>query len=334
MRLIVWCFFFMTVYFQAVYAQQAPLPPVNNNNTLIPTPQHISVLDSVVMATKAREKFTADSVKARVKFMADSIAMQYIKYPDSALNRQFVVATLKANLYTGTDFLDITTKSKSILKEGHNRQTRDQWIIVIIIGLLIYTALLNITLNKDIKNVLQSFYSKRHVSQAGKEEGYINFWSFIGLFLLFGFTFGLFLYQLAAYYKTYYTISGVRLFVALSFIVIALFAVKFVILKVLGFIFDINSLVSEYVSILYLTYFNIAFVFLPVAVCFSLLDAQFIPYLLAVAAVLIVIIFTWLYLRSSVNIISNFRFHKFYLFIYLCALEICPILILIKALNI
>ncbi|MES2429170.1 MAG: DUF4271 domain-containing protein, partial [Bacteroidota bacterium] len=30
----------------------------------------------------------------------------------------------------------------------------------------------------------------------------------------------------------------------------------------------------------------------------------------------------------------NFRFHKFYLFIYLCALEICPILILIKALNI
>jgi hypothetical protein len=154
------------------------------------------------------------------------------------------------------------------------------------------------------------------------------------LFLLFGFTFGLFLYQLAAYYNVYYSISGVRLFVFLSVLIIALFAVKFLALKIIGFIFDINKLVSEYVSILYLTYFNIAFVFLPVALCFSLLDAKYVPYLLAMAIGLIVIIFTWLYLRSSVSIISNFRFHKFYLFVYLCALEICPVLILIKALNI
>ncbi len=324
MRLPVWCFLLMCVCRAGVYAQQAPAQAANNYPAVtVAQKTPISLLDSVVLATKAREKF-----------MADSIAMLYIKYPDSAINRQAVERTLKANLYTGTDFLDIPTKSKSILKEGDNRHSRDQWVIVIIIALLIYTALLNIALNKDIKSVLQSFYSKRAVSQVSKEEAYINFWSFVGLFLLFGFTFGLFLYQLAAYYNTYYSISGVRLFVSLSFLVLALSAVKFVALKILGFIFDINKLVSEYVSVLYLTYFNIAFVFLPIVVCFSLLNTIFIPFLLVIAAALIVIIFTWLYLRSSVSIISNFRFHKFYLFIYLCALEICPILILIKALKI
>ncbi|MDB5010097.1 MAG: hypothetical protein JWR67_2969 [Mucilaginibacter sp.] len=320
------CLLFIAMCCNAAFAEPQVTPaPVNNYQVTDTTthPTQISLLDSVVLATKAREKF-----------IADSISMQYIKYPDSALSKQFIAHTLKENLYAGANFLDIPFKTKSILKDGHNRKTRDQWIIFTIIGLLIYTALLNITLNKDIKNVLQSFYSKRAVSQAGKDESYINFWAFIGLFLLFGFTFGLFLCQLATYNNAYYSISGVRLFVSLSFIIIALFAVKFLALKIIGFIFDINKLVSEYISILCLTYFNIAFVFLPVALCFSLLDAKFIPYLLAIALLLIVLILIWLYLRSSVNIISNFRFHKFYLFIYLCALEICPILILIKALNI
>ena len=42
--------------------------------------------------------------------------------------------------------------SKSILKEGHSRHTRDQWVIVIIIGLLLYTAILNRVMSKDFES--------------------------------------------------------------------------------------------------------------------------------------------------------------------------------------
>jgi len=195
----------------AINAQQTTTPVNPYPVTTQVSQQPVSVLDSVVLATKNHAKFTADS-----------IAMQYIKFPDSAINKAFVDKTLETKLYKGRDFLDIPSKTKSTVKEGKNRQTKDQWVIVIIIGLLIYMAFLNIVLNKDIQTVLHSFYSKRVVSQAGKEEGYINFWSFVGLFLLFGFTFGLFLYQLASYTSTYYSISGVRLFVSLSFLVIGL----------------------------------------------------------------------------------------------------------------
>ncbi|RZA04061.1 MAG: DUF4271 domain-containing protein [Sphingobacteriaceae bacterium] len=320
MRFIALCFLAIVFCCTAGYGQQ-DTTLYNGYNTVQPGP--MTVLDSVVNAERLREKF-----------VADSIAIQHVKAPDAAIRQQYVNRVLKENLYTGFQFLDIPSKSKSTVRDGKHRPERDQWVIVTIIALLIYAALLNITLNKDVKTVFQSFYSKRVLSQAGKEEGYINFWSFVGLFLLFGLTFGLILYQLAAYNNTYYSIAGFRLFISLSVIIIALFAVKFLVLKFLGFIFDINKVVGEYISILYLTYFNVAFVFLPVAICFSLLDAKFIPYLLGVAIFLIVVIITWLYLRSSVNIISNIRFHKFYLIVYLCALEICPILILIKALNI
>ncbi|GAA4091592.1 DUF4271 domain-containing protein [Mucilaginibacter panaciglaebae] len=294
-------------------------------NPLITAPQQggMPVLDSVIMATVKRKQF-----------VRDSLAFLYIKFPDSAMINQAAAQYVRDSLYRGHYFLDIPYKAKSTLRSGHVRQTRDQWVIVMIISLLLYTAILNIIMNRDIKNVFLSFYSKRAVIQASKDDIQINFWAFVGLFLLFGMTFGLFLYQLAGYKNIYYSISGFRLFSTLVLIILLLFACKFLVLKFLGFVFDIQKLVTDYVSVLYLTYFNIAFVFLPVTVCFSLLAAQFIPVLLIIAIILVLAIFTWLYLRSSVSIISNFRFHKFYLIIYLCALEICPVLILVKALNI
>ncbi len=282
------------------------------------------LLDSVAAAQRARDAF-----------MADSVAMLYIRQPDSTRRNQFVDLMLKTQTYKGYGFLAMpATAKQSLVREGHYRRTRDRGIILIIVSLITYAALLNRAVNKDIINVVQSFYSKRVLSQVSKEDGLFSSWAFIGLFLLFGLTFGLFLYQISSYYEIFYRVSGIQLFILLSLLIIAIFAVKLLILKFIGFIFNISKMVSEYITILCLTYFNITFVFLPVALCFSLLAAKFIPYVLMLALVIVVIIFIWQYLRSSVNIISTFQFPKFYLFIYLCALEICPILILIKALNI
>jgi len=284
----------------------------------------VPFLDSVAHATAARERF-----------VSDSLGKIYIISPDPQRPNAFVDSILKANIYKGDHFLSLSAKSKIIQGYGHSRPSREVWVIGIIILLLLFTAALNIWSAKDMSNVFQSFYNRKNASQAGKEDSPINVWTFIGLFLLFGFTCGLFLYLLTTgYYKVYYTIGGLQLFITLSFVIITLFASKFLVLKFLGFVFDINKLVSEYISALSLTYFNITFVFLPVALCFSLIADKFIPFLLALTLLFVIVIFIWQYLRSSVSIISNFRFHKFYLFIYLCALEICPILILIKALNI
>jgi len=321
MRFIAMSFLFLMLMIGKTYAQRDS-SALKNNDTSVQK-EHVPLLDSVAQAIQARDEF-----------VADSISKAYIIPADPQRHDQLIDTLLKKYLYTGYGFLDIPSKSTSILREGRSRQTRDQWIIIIIIGLLLYTAILNRIMSKDFESVWQSFYSKRMMSQVSREDGMINSWTFLALFLLFGLTFGLFLYQLAAYYHKFYSISGFQLFISLSFVILVLFAVKFLILKFIGFVFNINKLVSEYLSVLYLTYFNIAFVFLPVAVCFGLLTDQLIPYILAIALVLIVVIFVWQYLRSSVNIISNILFHKFYLFVYLCALEICPILILIKALNI
>jgi Domain of unknown function (DUF4271) len=326
MRVVLLCLLFISLC-KVGFAQQDSAATYVQPDTFyhkrVPSAAQL-LLDSVATAQRVRDAF-----------MADSVAMQYIKQPDSGRRNQFVDLMLKTETYKGYGFLSMpATTKQSIVREGHNRHTRDRGIILIIVSLITYAALLNRAVSKDIMNVVQSFYNKRVLSQVSKEDGLLSSWAFLGLLLLFGSTFGLFLYQISSYYEIFYRISGIQLFIALSLLIIVLFVVKLLILKFIGFIFNISKIVSEYITTLYLTYFNITFVFLPVALCFSLLSANFIPYMLVLALIIVVIIFIWQYLRSSVNIISSFQFPKFYLFIYLCALEICPILILIKALNI
>ena len=221
-----------------------------------------------------------------------------------------------------------------MLFKGKERNSRDPWIVEIIIALLFYTALLNLFLGNEMRSVLQAFYNRNALSQTEKESGLINSWAFIGLFILFSLSFGLLLYQLTAYYHVYYSVTGFRLFLVISLSIALLFILKFLVLKLIGFLFDAGSLVSEYIYILNLTYFTIAFLLLAVVICISLISERFVPLLLTVTLIITTVIFVWQYLRNSVGMAANFRFHKFYLFIYLCALEISPVLVLIKALSI
>lgn len=332
MRFIILCFLILSGSLSGAAYALARKTPLKQDSLAVAAPhrydsvsahpQHMAFLDSVAQATAQHERF-----------VADSLATMFIM-PDPNRPNQLTEYLLQKVTYKSNTFWDLHFSSKAKkVGDGHARKSRDSWVIIMIAALLLYTAFLNITLGPDVKSVFESFYSKRP-NHFDKEDRHISFWAFIGLFLLFALTFGLFLYQLAAYNNKYYSISGVQLFCAFSLIIISLFLFKFLVLKIIAFLFDIHHVVGEYITTLSLTYFNVAFVFLPVVVCFSLLAAQFIPYLLDLTWVLVGITFVWIYLRSSVGIISNFRFHKFYLFIYLCALEICPVLILIKVLDI
>ncbi len=331
MRFTFFCLIFMLMGCLAAHAQTDSTAAKQN-----PAPQQYvrPRLDSAALAQLHRQKFVADSILAVQKHIEDSIDY-YFLIPDPHRQDQFLNSVLGTSLEKALQRSQPQQKQKAILRTGQVRNLRDAWMIGVIIFLLVYTGLLNVFLSKDIRNVIQSFYNKHALSQMDKEGGLINSWAFVGLFVLFSLTAGMVLYQVIGYRGSfYYNLSGFQLFLSLSAAVSLLFALKFFVLKFVGFVFDADRIVSEYIAVLNLTYFNIAFVLLFVTVCFSLLARPFIPALLIFMLVSIVIIFTWQYLRNSVSMISNFRFHKFYLFIYLCALEICPVLILIKALNI
>jgi hypothetical protein len=255
MRLIVCCFLFVLFLCNTLYAQQDSVQAKRDSNlTAAGALANAPLPDPAVIAKEKRQQF-----------LADSFAMRWLM-PDS-LHKYRLTDSLYANPLTDINsLLNIPVKLNRQLRTGDARIYRNPWLIAIIIGLLIYTALLNLFFGKDLKMVIQSFYNKRAISQQDKEGGVINSWAFIGLFGLFSLTFGLFLYQLTVFYGVTYSLTGFQLFIFLSVLISILFALKFFILKFIGFVFDVNRIVSEYITILNLTYFNITFVLLSVAI--------------------------------------------------------------------
>jgi hypothetical protein len=275
-----------------------------------PRQQQFGLLDSVAAADAVRQQF-----------VSDSLAMLFIQKPDPHRKNQFVEEMMSTQVYKGYGFLDIKPRDGKSLGMGQARKTRDNWAIGVILFLLLYTAFLRIALSKDISNIFQSFYSKSSSASPADEDSVpISFRAFVGLLVLFGLTFGLFLYQLSNWYHVYNPLGGFLLFIALSGVAVLLLGLKLVLLKFIGFVFAISEVVDRYIAILCFTYFSITFVILPVTVCMSLLTAQLVPVILLMAMVLAGAILVWQYLRNSIIIISNFRFSKFYLFV----VSLCP----------
>jgi hypothetical protein len=285
--------------------------------------------DSILQASTSNISVVDSVISAKLFTNTDTLPIG-IRMPDSLRHNRFIDTLMKRVAFDPNDF---HSNVQHNLRVGKQRSSRQGWVIAVILFLFVYAAVLNRLISKDILNVIEAFYLKRSLTKLTREDNLLTSWAYIFLFILFGLTVGLYVYELILYYDINYSITGFQLFLACSLFATVVFTGKIIALRVLGFIFDMQRITGEYISILYLTYFNIAFIFLPVVVCFSLFPSWLIYPLLVFSVVLIITLFIVQYLRSALNIISEFRFPKIYLFVYLCALEICPIIILIKALD-
>lgn len=271
-----------------------------------------------------------------IKLSGDSIARLWIKAPDPNRPNRFVDSLI--NLYKVENFNFAAWAKKFPQKsihfdEGRVRRTGETWVLAVIISLILFFAILKNAFSKELGSIVQAFYNNRALHQINKEDNLFSSWPFLFLYLLFGLTIGMFLYLSGKYFQLEYNYKGFEWFLVLSALVVGLFTLKIIVLKILGFFFGIQKLVKEYVTVLYLSYFNSALIFLPLILAYSLTPNRYAGIFSYIAILCIILIFAIQFIRAGTNVLSNYHFSKFYLFIYLCALEICPVLILIKALR-
>jgi len=226
------------------------------------------------------------------------------------------------------------SSEKVIYQHGNLLPKGDVWVLAIIGFLLVLFAILKNTFAKQLSSVVQSFYSNRALANLNKEDNLVTSWSFLLLFVQFGFTIGMFFYLAAAYKELpQVTQGGFSFFITISVTVIVLYLLKIVCLRFIGFVFDVQKALHQYVSILYLSYFNTSLLFVPIIIAFALSAKKYGANYIVLGISALILIFVFQFLRAAINILSQYRFPKLYLFLYFCTLEICPILILIKAIG-
>ncbi|WP_134088345.1 DUF4271 domain-containing protein [Olivibacter sp. XZL3] len=297
------------------------------------------VQDSARFARALEKQRVKDSLERRADSLAllrDSIRMMYIKPLPMDSKNQFLDSLKKVYIIDDGNTLlwgkhVAYTGSKQL---GARKVYRPRWILYAVFALFLFFALIRLSFMKDLEAIATSFYNNRVLLQISKEDNLITSWPFVFLYLLFGFTIGLFLYLYSVYGQLQFSHSPMSVFFTIAALVLVLSVVKILITRAIGFVFGIQKLVRDYISILYLSYFNAAIIFLPLLLVLSLAPTEYIRVWLIVSCLVGLLVFAMQLLRASNTVLKSYQFSKFYLFIYLCTLEVGPILILIKLLGI
>ncbi|WEK18969.1 MAG: DUF4271 domain-containing protein [Candidatus Pedobacter colombiensis] len=322
----VFCVLFALFFNQAEAQVVSPLPLIDTTT-------------ATVAKSYTRRVIRDSAFYARQKFVTDSIISHTWILPAALVDKNIIIdSILKAQIYgrSGlyTRYKDYKTSEKvSQYRTGTPVPKGNLWVLGVIALLMVLFASLKISFSKHLQTIVQSFFSNRILNNLNKEDNLFTSWPFLLLFAQFGFTIGMFFYLVTQYYHMSFADSGFRFYLSISISIVVLYVLKIVLLRLLGYLFNIQKAVNEYVSILYLSYFNIALMFIPLVIAFALSPLTYGPYYIAISFILLTIVFVFQFIRAGVNILSHYRFSKVYLFLYFCALEICPILILIKAIG-
>lgn len=283
-------------------------------------------------------KYT-DSSKIVLVVPIDSITPQKLR-PIDSLTKVLMADSLKmgfgfqkGNFKTLIENFLLNTLNTDPHQKGDLLPKGDVWVLAFIGFLVLLFSILKNAFSKQLLAIIQSFFSNRALGNLNKEDTLFNSWPFLMLFIQFGFTIGMFFYLVAQYQKFDIVKNGFQFFLTISVLIIVLYVLKILLLRLLGFVFNIQKPIKEYVSILYLSYFNTSLLFMPLVIAFALSPLKYGSVYVSMAIVLIAIIFVFQFIRAGVNILSDYRFSKVYLILYFCTLEICPILILIKAIG-
>lgn len=297
--------------------------------------QDSSVKDNITNFRRKNFIVIDSAAKARTAFLRDSLTYSYLK-PDPNRANQFTDSLLKEVLVIDS-YLLTPAKSVKIKKNnygfGEIIPKEPLWFLLTSILLIVFFGIIKILFKKEVDLIFRAFFDNRTLSQLNKEDNVFVSWQFLFLYLTFALTVGLFacliLYKASASGPA----TEFTIFLLVSLFAFVFFGIKILILRLLGLVFKVQKLVKDYTNIIYLTYFNVLFILLPITFCLSLINIQEQYYLFWGVLALFSAIVAFQYLRITFNIILNYRLSKLYLILYLCALEICPILIFAKTIN-
>ena len=120
----------------------------------------------------------------------------------------------------------------------------------------------------------------------------------------------------------------VYLYMCLFFL--SLYIGKFVCLTIAGYVFNTKDLVQTYIFVVFMINKVLGILLLPFILTLAFANRLFHPFAIAGAGILLVLLMLYRYLFSLTSVRNKLHVSSFHFFLYLCAFEILPLLILYK----
>ncbi|MFZ4261837.1 DUF4271 domain-containing protein [Sphingobacterium sp. HJSM2_6] len=216
--------------------------------------------------------------------------------------------------------------------DGQQKQSRPIWVLFVVTFLFIVLGVLRIIFPVELKIIVDAYYKERLLIQVSKEDNLATSWPYIFLYVIFSLSLGLFVVLLISNFNDYKYLTFEN-FIKNSGFIALLFIAKILLIRFVSFVFLLEKIVREYIAILYLIYFNSMFILLPFLLAVVFLPTIYFTSIAIIYAICVFLLFTYRFVRTAFHLFGNFKFSIFYLILYLCSLELAPILILVRSLS-
>jgi hypothetical protein len=183
---------------------------------------------------------------------------------------------------------------------------------------------------KRLDQIIKAFYINRFANQLGRDELSLGNRVSVFLSILFVISFSLFISLSASFYGFNESGNETWIFIKTAAVVSCIYGLKIMILRFLGYVFQTQKEAGEYAMMVFLFCNILGLFLLPIVVCMAFVrDLSPLVFIYIGISLFVFLLFIRL-LRGVIIGFNSMRVSKFYLFLYLCTLEILPFLIIAK----
>ncbi|WP_295126761.1 DUF4271 domain-containing protein [uncultured Chitinophaga sp.] len=209
---------------------------------------------------------------------------------------------------------------------------QDDWLIYTVAGVLLLLGVIRAAYVKYFSDLFRAFFnptlSQRQLKDQLSQSPFPNFL----LNVFFVISLGLYLYLLMKRLDYPVGENAWILIPALIALVGIVYFVKYVVLRFCGWLFGIADLIDAYVFVLYLINKVLGILLAPFLVLLAFGKTELGMAMLYISLFSIVLLVVYRYIRSYTLVKQYLSFSKLHFFLYLCAFEVVPVLIITKAL--
>ena len=206
------------------------------------------------------------------------------------------------------------------------------WLTISLVMMVVFFTWFRLFYYKIFRQLLSSFFNMASSNQIVRDESYLLQRASLVISIISYLLGGLFLYQISVLYdwQIYWLQKGLLRFVLFSLIIAISYSIKMILLRSLSVVFNQERAAGAYIFNLFLMIMMAGLVLFPTNIILAYSAGPVKHFVAAVAILLIGLMFVFRLSRAIRIWFSIPQFSFFYLFLYLCAFEVAPLLVVWK----
>ena len=284
------------------------------------------ILQETASSEVKQKTLQKSSVKTDTKVLQDSA---FVFASGDSTN----VATKKSD-DSANIFLQGTTSLPDpiVRKSSSPLQKYNDWLSGFLIFSVVIIGFLRISSMKFLRDLFSSAFYSQAASKMYSSVNIRNSKPSFILSVLFFINTGIFIFEALVFYgETIFGQEGFSLLIIVWVILIVYDVIKGLLYRITGFVFETSFLTGEYLFNASMLSKVFAILLLPIISVIPFVNIWIVPNLIKLGVGMFIVLYIWQLFRGMKIFFQN-TFSVFYMFLYFCALEILPLVILYKIL--